>query len=1438
MENLRKTFSIFFLVVALLISAGSALGETLFFEAEDMTLSNNTWGVVPHFGGWYYGDPSRMKMLSGNYWAWGGSAGQGEARKILTIGETRTYRVWVRYLRGPSYLGPFRVSIYENSNLVGYQDFDTVLDPSITYYQFVWSYFDISLTAGQAEIVITKVSPIDSSWITRYIDCFVLTTDSGYTPNIMDFADPLYLKVQMGAGNMSPCVIHFGGRYYRPQLISGVLHYYITGCNIWQNELKIGQYYTGYSSNPSNPNFLTSGEESVWVNIVPVLSYGGQTLWFSAMQDYNGNELSGLPFSDYTLCLSNTPSDDGIFRTFTRTGSGCGIFVDIDILDHSNIKSDIEYSQAVYDVASTLPAVPGKRPTQFSVVTGNAASSDFCQPSTIGKEIASLSAMGFNGIGFAPYQTIYYDNGFTKLDTGAGYFHLMTNGDYSTPNVSAITSAINSAAQAAIDTGKVNEFEKWLFMDEPGSMSISHIVGCSACQEKFRTYLQGLGLQPSDFGKSDWSEVFPTADKGQPKLYYYTVLFRCQILTDVFKLGTDILTQKIPNAPTMANFAEESTFFGNNLFNGVDFFSVFAQGALNLGWTEDWLGYSATYQLCGYRADMLRAACSPYGKQFGMYSIMFRKPWDVEVKPVTMIGHGAQQIYHYNYGPSYIGGDSCSTESYLFPALREVNYAIGAVEDYIVGATVPKSKIALLYSHATDVWWLDETYSAFGKDRMGIYLILRHLGYPVDILTEQDIINGKLQDYEMLICDASHIDSNAVSPLVSWLNGGGTLYIGAGSLMYDQFNSPLGFDSQIGITRSPFVYTDNPGREMYELPYLPNRKPVTYSGNTLESVCGYQKVTNTGSGATVLATFNDDGSPAAFTKPVGNGKLEFCGFFPGLAYQKVGMQTKLARDQSNPDFPTYSSTDWPAPYRNLFASLVGSITVPVMVSNYLVEANRIESASGSIITLSNWTGGPVSDIQVSLARGTREGNLRTVINPVKSTTENSGIITLTMDLAGPCDFIVLPQTNAPPSVAITSPANGTVYTTVPATIPIAANASDPDGTIAKVEFYADTTLLYTDTTSPYSYTWTSVPPGRYVLTAKAYDDRSTSTTSAPVSVRVNIAPSVSITSPADGAVVNGNSVNITANASDTDGTISKVEFYSGTTLLGTDTTSPYGLTWNNVSPGTYTLSAKAYDNNGASTTSSPVSIRVNASPTIALTGPATGTVYTNAPATIVISANASDTDGTISKVEFYSGTTLLGTDTTSPYGLTWNNVPAGSYTLTAKAYDNDGGSATSTAVNVRVNALPSVSITGPSGGTVYLNAPATIAISANASDTDGTISKVEFYSGITLLGTDTTAPYSLTWKSVPSGSYTLTAKAYDSDHVVGISSPVNITVRGLLHVQSIVLPAEPLPITSPTITLPLPARIYNFPKRSSVIQSPDLLKELLENGFNRDNQRN
>src|SRR5262245_27591083 len=69
-------------------------------------------------------------------------------------------------------------------------------------------------------------------------------------------------------------------------------------------------------------------------------------------------------------------------------------------------------------------------------------------------------------------------------------------------------------------------------------------------------------------------------------------------------------------------------------------------------------------------------------------------------------------------------------------------------------------------------------------------------------------------------------------------------------------------------------------------------------------------------------------------------------------------------------------------------------------------------------------------------------------------------------------------------------------------------------------------------------------------------------------------------------------MSLAANASEADGSVTKVEFYQNGELVGEDTVSPYSIVWSGVGEGSYQITAIVYDNNGASVVSAPVAITV------------------------------------------------------------------------------------------------------------------------------------------------------------------------------------------------------------------------------------------------------
>jgi hypothetical protein len=390
--------------------------------------------------------------------------------------------------------------------------------------------------------------------------------------------------------------------------------------------------------------------------------------------------------------------------------------------------------------------------------------------------------------------------------------------------------------------------------------------------------------------------------------------------------------------------------------------------------------------------------------------------------------------------------------------------------------------------------------------------------------------------------------------------------------------------------------------------------------------------------------------------------------------------------------------------------------------------------------------------------------------------------------------------NAPPVCSITSPSNGQGFA-APANVTITATASDSDGVVVQVEFFNGTTSLWVDTASPWSYTWTNISSGTYVLSARATDAYGGVGVSSTVTINVNQAPIVTLTAPVDGLVVDAPAtINLAADASDPDGSIARVEFWRGSTLLNADTSSPYAYSWTNVAAGTYAVRAVAYDNGNVTSTSSVANVTVNAKPTVSITSPTAGAVFV-VGADITITAIASDSDGSIASVSFYAGTTQLGgAVSASPYAYTWTGVSSGSYALTARATDNRGSVSTSAVVTIAVTVPPMVVLTTPTAGAKF-GAGSDITLSAQASDPDGSVTAVRFYDGTTLLGSAGASPYTFTWMGVMPGSYVIRVEAQDNLGMTAVTTGTPISVNQG-PVVSITAPTQGAMFSAPaTVTI-------------------------------------
>ncbi len=448
---------------------------------------------------------------------------------------------------------------------------------------------------------------------------------------------------------------------------------------------------------------------------------------------------------------------------------------------------------------------------------------------------------------------------------------------------------------------------------------------------------------------------------------------------------------------------------------------------------------------------------------------------------------------------------------------------------------------------------------------------------------------------------------------------------------------------------------------------------------------------------------------------------------------------------------------------------VVAITSPVQNQNFTAPVNILIEAtasttSGTIVKVEFFDGsdkiGEDTTAPYSLQWNNVIASLPSHVLTAKATTS--------LDVVGnsePVGLNVVSPTH--PQLTITSPVNNANFT-APATVTINATAT-PEGssTITRVVFTQSYQPLHEDTAPPYSHTITGLLHGTHGYEIWAWDNNGGYTVQTlEVNVQTPTPPSVTLTAPTTGQqTTNGAVLHMTATASAPGSSITSVVFYADGTPVGEDTTAPFEDDWLISSrwvAGTHTLTARAFETNGGSADSS-TTFEIISLPamSVSIDSPAPNVSFPF-PATIPITASATAPGSSITRIDFYANNTFVSSDAEAPFTADFTPTSIRQWELRARAVDALGRTQDA-AITVHVTgpAIPNVTLTSPSSGSI-LTAPATPELTADASVNFATITRVQFYDGETLLGEDTTAPFSITSPPLSLGDHRLYAIATSS----------------------------------------------------------------------------
>ena len=517
----------------------------------------------------------------------------------------------------------------------------------------------------------------------------------------------------------------------------------------------------------------------------------------------------------------------------------------------------------------------------------------------------------------------------------------------------------------------------------------------------FHQWLERRRVDPGDLGVGDLREVVPieTPDalrKRQQqnlaaanRVFYFTSRFRQEATTQRFGWLTESFHRHFGQGPLTSTLVADHPYFsGTGLGMGMgpnpawgraalaaDWFEMARERAVDLAGIEDWMGLQYMYgpsftwegfQLMGFQASIFRS-----GSRGTLPVIAWITPSDetnLRLKSASALCQGAKHFFYWTYGPT-----CTSTENYwsdlrgAYDGIVHVTRQLAAAEHVIAPGKTRRTRLALLYSISSDLW---QPYGYVHMlERRGTYLSLIHDQYLVDMLTEEDVDAGRLEDYDLLYVTDPCIKHTAAAKIKSWVGAGGGIFGTTAAGSRNEFNEEVAGLSEVFGIEPGVEVRSQPGQyhvrgALNRMGYLDrvrlSETSATGGGETI-GVIG-TKVGFTPAAGTVAGRFTD-GSPAAVSHDYGKGKAFYVGTCPAIAYIKDARFVAGELKEK-----------WPRPGRRVINWMArrqcahGRPGVPrlVEVSHPVVEAGVYDSERGTALILANFTYRPIEDLKVRL----------------------------------------------------------------------------------------------------------------------------------------------------------------------------------------------------------------------------------------------------------------------------------------------------------------------------------------------------------------------------------------------------------------------------------------------------------------------------------------
>ena len=460
------------------------------------------------------------------------------------------------------------------------------------------------------------------------------------------------------------------------------------------------------------------------------------------------------------------------------------------------------------------------------------------------------------------------------------------------------------------------------------------------------------------------------------------------------------------------------------------FVQAFRRGAINRATHSDywWQVGELGPQMSGFLLDVFRAGLRDRPGVIQAYA-MPHSPGttdaDFRRSVVTSIAHGAKALDYFQVTP-----EQANTENYIrhddlsrYKTVRDVTYELGAVDDLIADGKLRPATVGIVLSESTDLWDRvtpgaaeglkpddadDFPSTAYNTERKCLWTALRHAQVPVDVVVEDDLIDGSAARYRVLYLAADRLSRSAQIGLAAWVRDGGTLISMAGGGFKDEYNEPnptllpvYGLRDETLEKVTTFV------RPRIELPRLRPLDTIATRVNGEEIVVpalAFKQKLDALPTTEVLARYAD-GSPAATSNRFARGQAILWGTLLGASYVQSGFPDPLPPPDRGPFTHTPLSE-----FRTDLRSLITGPALPFArrgaeSSEPLVESGLLETERAVLVPLACLLDGPKQvDLTVhDVGPATRVWSVRG--GPLPLTQLGNAVKTsLTLD---PTDFVVV-----------------------------------------------------------------------------------------------------------------------------------------------------------------------------------------------------------------------------------------------------------------------------------------------------------------------------------------------------------------------------------------------------------------------------------------------